>query len=241
LLRFFSEVSVPRSAFTQSATTKKFVPLPIRVRSYPHVTEARPELQDLTDAEIVARYLATRRDEDGIPLIQELFRRHYQKVVTWCVRLAGNRDDAYDLAQGIFVRVQRNLASFRGESKFSTWLYSITRSECMTFLKARPARGEAAGEGEADDLADVESLPPDQMLEREHSARMVRGLLDGELDDVEKQVFTLHYGDDVPLETITKLLALQNRSGAKAFIVSARRKLARAVARLRALELRLNT
>jgi hypothetical protein len=44
----------------------------------------------------------------------------------------------------------------------------------------------------------------------------------------------------VPLETITRLLALRNRSGAKAFIVSARRKLARAVLRLRALELRLS-
>jgi RNA polymerase sigma-70 factor, ECF subfamily len=208
--------------------------------SYPHVSEVRQDLQDLTDADLVARYLAARREEDAMPFLQELFRRHYQKVVTWCVRFAGNRDDAYDLAQGIFVRVQKNLASFRGEAKFSTWLYSVARSECMTFLKARPARAEPDGEDEADELTDATGIGPDEALENKHSARMVRGLLDGELDDVEKQVFTLHYGDDVPLEAITKLLALQNRSGAKAFIVSARRKLARAVARLRALELRLN-
>jgi RNA polymerase sigma factor (sigma-70 family) len=204
------------------------------------VNTERPELHQLTDAELVSRYLAATRDEDGMAAIQELFRRHYQTVVTWCLRLAGNRDDACDLAQGIFVRVQRNLGGFRGESKFSTWLYSIARSECMTFLKTRPQRQEPSQEDEALELPDLMAIGPDDYLERKASAQLVRALLDGELDDVEKQVFALHYGDDVPLETITRLLTLRNRSGAKAFIVSARRKLARAVLRLRAVELRLS-
>jgi len=47
-------------------------------------------------------------------------------------------------------------------------------------------------------------------------------------------VFTLHYGDGMPLDAITRLLRLQNASGAKAFVVSAKRKLARATERLRA-------
>jgi RNA polymerase sigma-70 factor (ECF subfamily) len=187
----------------------------------------------------VARYLGARRDEDAAALIGELFSRHYERVVTWCLRMTGNRDDAYDLAQGIFVRVQRNLASFRGESKFTTWLYAIVRSECMTFLKARPARGEAALEDEALELADPDP-GPDEGVSQEQVARRVRELLDRELDDVEKLVFTLHYGEEVSLAAITRLLFLQNRSGAKAFIVSARRKLARAIARLRATELRLD-
>ena len=54
------------------------------------------------------------------------------------------------------------------------------------------------------------------------------------LDDTERAVFVLHYGDDVPLEAIGRLLQLQNTSGAKAFIVSAKRKLARAVKRIAA-------
>ena len=154
--------------------------------------------------------------------------------------MAGNRDDACDLAQGIFVRVQRNLPSFRGESKFSTWLYSIARSECLSFVKARSSRRDSAEDDELGELPDLDGFGPDEVLEREHSARMVRALLDGELDEIEKQVFTLHYGEDVPLDAITRLLALENRSGAKAFIVSARRKLARAVERLRAGEQRAN-
>ncbi len=209
--------------------------------SYPHVNAEQPRLELLEDGEIVARYLESGRDGKGNLWIQELFRRHYEKVVTWCLRFTGNRDDACDLAQGIFVRVQRHLPAFRGDSKFSTWLYSIARSECMSFLKARSARRETIEDEELGELPDGEESGPHQLLERGRSAKLVRALLDRELNEVEKQVFTLHYGDDVPLEVITRLLGLANRSGAKAFIVSARRKLARAAARLRAGQMRLNS
>jgi DNA-directed RNA polymerase specialized sigma24 family protein len=62
------------------------------------------------------------------------------------------------------------------------------------------------------------------------------GRLDQELDEIEKQVFILHYADEVPLKVITRLLGLTNRSGAKAYIVSARRKLSRAVREWKARE-----
>jgi hypothetical protein len=57
--------------------------------------------------------------------------------------------------------------------------------------------------------------------------------LSATLDQTEQVVFTLHYGDDMPLDTISRLLRLENTSGAKAYIVSAKRKLARAARRLR--------
>jgi hypothetical protein len=54
------------------------------------------------------------------------------------------------------------------------------------------------------------------------------------LTDIESQVFTLHYAEELPLDAITRLLKLENASGAKAYIVSAKRKLARAVERWKA-------
>jgi RNA polymerase sigma-70 factor (ECF subfamily) len=197
-------------------------------------------VEQLSDAEIIARYLAAGAGEDGNVWIQELFARYYEKVVTWCLRVTGDRDDAADLAQQIFVRVQRHVSSFRGESKFSTWLYSITRSECLGWLKSRrPNRDSTESEAVREVPDDPESAP-DATLERLRSASMVRALLERELDDTEKKVFALHYGDDVPLAAITRLLGLVNRSGAKAYIVSARRKLARAVQRMEAEQRRLH-
>jgi len=155
-------------------------------------------------------------------------------VVGWCLRFAGDREEACDLAQAIFAKAYVNLTSFRGDCKVSTWLYAITRSECMNYLKARKRRSASVEAAALDELPNSPGSSPDQALERKGSAQVVHALLDQTLDDTEKKVFMLHYGDDVPLDVITRLLELSNRSGAKAYIVSARRKLARAVALLKA-------
>lgn len=192
-------------------------------------------LDALSDTELLANYRGAGRREDAAVWVQELFRRHYPKVVGWCLRLTGDRDDAYDLAQAIFAKAYRGLDSFRGHAKVSTWLYAITRSECMNQRKSRGreipgSRASANGEGEQlEDLPDFAGATPEQALEREGAVRVARALLDQALDETEKKVFTLHYGEDMPLDAITRLLQLRNRSGAKAYIVSARRKLNRAV------------
>jgi RNA polymerase sigma-70 factor (ECF subfamily) len=190
--------------------------------------EQESRLDALSDTELLANYLAAESRERAAVWVQELFRRHYPKVVGWCLRFTGDREEAYDLAQAIFAKACRHLESFRGQSKLSTWLYSITRSECMNYLKARSRRPAPAGEEELDQLPDRTGPQPDEALQREAWSRLVHGLLDQALDDTEKKVFTLHYGDEVPLDAITRLLGLPNRSGAKAYIVSARRKLKRA-------------
>ena len=168
--------------------------------------------------------------------LQELFRRHYTKVVTWCLRVTGDREEAYDLAQGVFVKAQRHLSTFRGDSKVSTWLYSITRSECLNYLKSRSLLEDALDDDVAEALPDEPESRPERVIELRSSVLAARALLDRELTDTEKRVFVMHYGDDVPLLAITRLLGLENPSGAKAHLVSARRKLARALSRWRASE-----
>lgn len=182
----------------------------------------------LSDDDVLDRYFAAAEARDRGVWAQELFRRHYPKVVSWCLRFAGNREDAYDLAQAVFAKVHRHLGTFRRDARFTTWLYSVTRSECMNSLRARKP-GPGPVEAELDDLVDEDAPGPHEALEKAASGRWVRALLDRVLDETEKQVFTLHYGDDVPLDAITRLLGLSNRSGAKAYIVSARRKLDRAL------------
>lgn len=56
--------------------------------------------------------------------------RHKDKVHSLCFRLLGRNDDALDVAQEVFVRVYQGLSKFRGEAKFSTWLYTITLNAC---------------------------------------------------------------------------------------------------------------
>jgi len=192
-------------------------------------------LEALSDADLVSNHLAAGGSGASIWL-QELFRRHYTKVVTWCLRVAGDRQEAYDLAQVVFVKAQCHLGAFRGDSKVSTWLYSITRSECLNYLKSRCPLNDALDDEVAEALPDDPESRPERVLELHSSVQAAHALLDRELTDTEKRVFVLHYGDDVPLLTITRLLGLENPSGAKAYLVSARRKLARALPRWQASE-----
>jgi len=201
--------------------------------------QRRRALKALREAESVGDDLTVTGPE-GRPSPEALFRRQHKKVVTWCLRFTGDKEEANDLAQSIFLKAFRQLGSFRGESKISTWLYSITRSECMNYLKARSARPPPLAEDEVlGSIPDAAALSPFQMLERARCGPLVQSLLDRALDDTEKRVFTLHYGDEMPLDVITRLLGLTNRSGAKAFIVSARRKISRLVQQWNARELRL--
>jgi RNA polymerase sigma-70 factor, ECF subfamily len=172
--------------------------------------------------------------------VEELFRRHYPKVVTWCLRFAGDRAEAQDLAQGVFVRAYRHLDAFRGDSSFVTWLYVITRSECMNAVTRR-RRPAAIPEEDLAEIPDEDAARPDEGLEQEGIAKVLKTLLDLALDETEKKVFTLHYGEDVPLDAISRLLGLSNRTGAKTVIVRARRKLARALRVWKAREQELGT
>ena len=69
------------------------------------------------------------------------------------------------------------------------------------------------------------------VLDARDARHAVHTLMNDVLDDTEKRVMTLHYGHDMRLDAITTALGLTNTSGAKAYIVSARRKLNAAVSR----------
>jgi RNA polymerase sigma-70 factor, ECF subfamily len=67
----------------------------------------------------------------------ELVRRHERRVYGVVFRMAGNRSDADDLAQEVFLTAWKAIGSFRSGSSFYTWLYRIAVNTSLTFLKKR--------------------------------------------------------------------------------------------------------
>jgi RNA polymerase sigma-70 factor (ECF subfamily) len=186
-------------------------------------------LTELSDEELLAEYKRAPTDSRSA-IVDELFGRHYGRVARWCYRFAGEKEAAADLTQNVFLKAHRHLDSFRSAARFSSWLYSIVRNESLNQL-------QHAGPPLQDDEV-LAYLPapepgPHEIAERRMRDRRLMEFLAAILDPLERTVFTLHYGDDMPLGTITRLLRLENASGAKAYIVSAKRKLARATRRLR--------
>lgn len=189
-------------------------------------------LDTLSDEALVEQYRRASEAERRV-LADELFGRHYQRVARWCFRFTGDREAAADLAQDVFLKAHRHLGKFEGSSQFTTWLYSIARNESLNRLAKRtPPLADDPEEA----LADVPSLQasPEQSAVAGSRGRWLHRFLQATLDETERVVFTLHHGDNMSLESVTRLLKLENTSGAKAYIVSARRKLARAVQQLRA-------
>jgi RNA polymerase sigma-70 factor (ECF subfamily) len=189
-------------------------------------------VDNFSDEELAQRYRATVDSAERELCVNELFRRNYGKVARWCLRFTPDREAAADLSQEVFAKAYQNLTSFQGQSKFSTWLFIIARNHCLNAVRAN-ARQATELKGDTDEnflseIPDAGASPYDE-VERQFSAKAVSELLNEGLDETERLVFTLHYGEDVPLDTISRMLQLDNRSGAKAYIVSAKRKLARIV------------
>ena len=187
-------------------------------------------MQHLNDEDLLARFRAdSERGESGAKWIDELFQRYHRKVAAWCYRFTGDRESAADLAQEIFLRVFRNLDSFQGSAKFSTWLYTIARNHCVNEMRSRQPV-----EALDFDVADSGATSILESMEQEESIHVMRSLIEENLDPVEKKVMVMHFASGISLEAVSRHLGLTNASGARAHIVSAKRKLARAMERWKA-------
>ena len=181
----------------------------------------------LSDEELLGHYRAVVGPERE-KFLNQLFERHHTRVAAWCYRMTGEIDAAADLAQEVFLKAWQNIESFRGQSKFTTWLYSIARNQCMDALKSRAAAPMFAGEAALERVQDIRAGELLTNMERREAEQVVRQLMRESLDETEAKVMTMHYVHELPLDAVTRLLELTNASGAKAYVVSARRKLARA-------------
>ncbi len=188
-------------------------------------------MESLSDEELVASYRSGPDSTRGERSLNQLFQRYHSRVAAWCYRMTGETDLAADLAQEIFLKAFQRLDSYRQDAKFSTWLYSIARNHCLDELRSRAVRPVEATDVLLEEVADSRSEDISVRLERDQSEQLLKQLMRESLDPTETEVMTLHYVHEVPLDSITRLLGLSNQSGAKAYIVSARRKLSRGISR----------
>lgn len=84
------------------------------------------------DDQIINRILKGEQSEFAL-----LVEKYQNYVFTLVLRFTESREDAEEIAQDVFVKAYRSLADFRGDSKFSTWLFTITRTTCLSFLRKK--------------------------------------------------------------------------------------------------------
>jgi RNA polymerase sigma-70 factor (ECF subfamily) len=188
------------------------------------IRPATESFKAANDEDLIALYRSA-GDSTRQDILEELFRRHHSRVVARCLRFTRDRESALDLAQEILLRAFRNLENYRGDCRFSTWLYVITRNLCMTAVQRRATEPVWAAKAIDYDLPDPTANEIHSNIEMEEArARCWRLILDT-LNETEAKVMMLHYGREISLGQVSRMLGLKNKSGAKAYIVSAKRKL----------------
>jgi len=117
------------------------------------------------------------------PAFEELVRRYSDRLLTILEHLVGNREQAKDLAQDVWLRVYRASERYKPEAKFSTWLFTIANNVASNALRSRSRRREVGvpeGNGDSkalalDQLAKAASgFMPTRALDRAEQADMVR-------------------------------------------------------------------
>ena len=137
-------------------------------------------------------------------------------VYSIAMSIMHNPADAADMTQEAFVRLLRSLGTYRGETRFTTWLYRLVTNICLDGLrrKGRPVEsldmpladdeGPAAGER----LADTDRWThPDEQVELRESASEVRAAL-ARLPTPQRVALTLHYFQDMRYEDIAEAMGL---------------------------------
>ena len=105
---------------------------------------------------------------------EELVLQNQKNVYNLALKMTGNEDDALDISQEAFLKAYRQLDSFRGESRFSVWLYRMTHNLCIDFLRKRPKAKVISLTAPDDDgdtydleIPDLRNLPEDSVFRQE--------------------------------------------------------------------------
>lgn len=137
---------------------------------------------------------------------REIFRIHRQDVARLVYRMLGPSPDVDDVVQDVFLHVFRSLPSFRGDARFSTWLYRLTVNVTRMHLRRARSRPRFTDveipEAPADDARDDS---PEALVSRAERVRTLYRLLDG-LSEKKREVIVLHDFEGVAAKDIAELV-----------------------------------
>lgn len=150
--------------------------------------------------------------------------RYKDMVYTLAVKILNNKEEAEEIAQDTFIKIYNALNKFKGESKFSTWVYKVTYNTCLDALKKKK---------KVNNVSYIEDFS-------EHQTKALEGVLDSidekernqaiqecleELASEEAFLVTLYYFDDQSVEEISKIINIST-DNVKVKLFRTRKKLA---------------
>ena len=163
----------------------------------------------MEDKEIIEQVLAGDNNAFG-----GLVERYQTRVYNLALRMCGNQDDAFDLAQEAFFRAWRGLSGFQFESAFSTWLFRLTANVCLDWIRAKKRRPTVSlttvddEDEEAQlELPDPAKGPEALLLAAEDRAAVARAM--NQLPVEYRQILTMRAINDLSYTEIAEILQIK--------------------------------
>ncbi len=131
-----------------------------------------------------------------------LIENNQKNIFALAYRMTGNRDDALDITQDTFIKAMRSIRKFRGDSKFSTWLYTIASNLSKDHIR-KLGRIDVVSL-EEDWLKAGNVSPFEETYEKERQELVKRGI--AALPPQMRAAFVLRFEDNLPISEIAKVL-----------------------------------
>lgn len=163
------------------------------------------DITKITDENLVKGIV----ESNNTLLFEVLYDRYASLVYNKCFGFARDGDEAKDLTQDVFLKLFVKLASFKGKSKFSTWLYAFTYNHCVNYVTRNTAK---KFEKQSIDYKDIENLSDEEEEDNDNSfLNMKVEKLKEALDLIspeEKMIILLKYQDFLTIKEISSALEI---------------------------------
>ena len=161
-------------------------------------------LEKLDDLELIKLTLSTKDSR----FFSVLYDRYAPYVYNKCFSFVDTKEEAQDLTHDIFIKVYLSLKTFKNESKFSTWLYSITYNFCVNFISKKKIKynldidqlGHIQDEGEENANEEDFDILQINYAKLQEILRM--------LDVQDRIILLMKYQDDLSIKEISELLKI---------------------------------
>lgn len=154
--------------------------------------------------------LCKRQNQEALSV---LFRRHERPVYSLLYRMLSNHEDAEEALAEVFVKVWRAAGSFKGDAKFTTWLFRIAANTARDILRSRQVRREvyvedvmADGVELADNSGSASANPEKHAIEAQERARIIRAMR--ELSEEDRLIISLYHFQELDYDEIVQITGI---------------------------------
>lgn len=155
---------------------------------------------DLSDEELVK---AIAKNNDTL-LFEILYDRYAMVVFNKCLGFSRGEDEAKDLTQDIFLKLFVKLSSFKGKSKFSTWLYAFTYNHCVNYVNRSTAKKIEKRSVDTDNLQEVYDAKEEDNTIHQLKVEKLKIALE-KISPEEKMILLLKYQDYLSIKELSDI------------------------------------